>query len=57
MKYEYVKYEIYECPKNPTEYGKYIGSTPILEQAQAVAAKGNRLIKGVTADGGKVLLL
>lgn len=43
MKHEYVKYEIYECPENPTEYGKYIGSTPILEQAQVVAETGTNI--------------
>ena len=53
----YVRYEIYDCPQRPTDYGVYIGSTPILEQAQAVAAHGNRFIKGVTDSGQRVIFL
>ena len=57
MKGGYIKFEIYECPKNPAEHGEYIGSTPVWEQAQAAAAKGDRMIKGVTTNGDRVLLL
>ena len=30
---KYIAYEVYECPIKPTECGKYIGKTPIYEQA------------------------
>lgn len=58
----YVEFRVYECPDKPNEKGKYIGKTPILDQAVAVciAAKahgGNYFIKGVRADGTEVLLL
>ena len=36
MKSKVIKYNIYEYPNNPTEYGKYYGCTPILEQAKGV---------------------
>ena len=58
----YIEYEIYECPKNPTEHGKYIGKTPIYEQALNVCnnakdCKKNYFIKGIKLDGTKVLLI
>lgn len=59
---EYVSYEVYECPANPYEYGKYIGKTPIYEQAvqavQKAKEKGKNLfIKGVKHDGSRVMIL
>ena len=53
----YIGYEIYECPKNPTEHGKYIGKTPILEQALKACCGKNYFIKGIKPDGTKVLFL
>ena len=51
-------YEIYECPQNPTDSGKYYGKTPVLEQAETVVgnAKKSRkmlFIKAVCSDGKK----
>lgn len=59
---EYISYEIYECPTKPTEQGKYIGKTPIYEQAINVLriAKENGksyFLKGIKADNTKVLLI
>lgn len=59
---KYIGFNIYECPKNPNEKGKYIGKTPIFEQAEKVCenakAEGKSyFIKGVTPDGQEVLLL
>jgi hypothetical protein len=55
---EYVGYEVYECPANPYEYGKYIGKTPIYEQAVKAKEEGkNRFIKGVKHDGSRVMVL
>lgn len=53
--YTILEYEIYTCPKNPTEEGVYYGKTPILEQAQSIIknAKGNLFIKAVCSDGKK----
>ena len=34
-------YEIYECPKAPTETGRYIVASPILEQAQNAVGRHN----------------
>lgn len=61
-KNEYIFFKIYECPTNPTETGKYIGSTPILEQAfcavRLAAEHGKSyFIKGVKPDGTEVLFL
>ena len=58
----YIGYEVYECPKNPTEHGKYIGKTPIYEQAlnackDAKEHGKNYFIKGIKPDGTKVLLI
>lgn len=37
--YIILRYEIYECPQRPTDYGVYYGKTPILEQAETVVRK------------------
>lgn len=59
---KYVGYAIYECPVSPTEYGKYIGKTPVLEQAIEVCEKAKAngksyFIKGIKADGTEVIFL
>lgn len=59
---KYVAYAVYECPKNPAEYGKYIGKTPILEQAikaceNAKISGKNYFIKGIKADKTEVIFL
>lgn len=59
---EYIGYEVYECPEKPTEYGKYVGKTPLIEQAlkaceNAETTGKSYFIKGVRADGIKVLFL
>lgn len=58
----YIYYKIYECPTKPTETGKYIGRTPILEQAfcavHLAAEHGESyFVKGVKPDGTEVLFL
>lgn len=55
-------YEIYVCPRHPTENGTYYGKTPILEQAETVVKrakeKGQMLfIKAVCSDGKESYLL
>jgi len=35
-KYIIAGYEIYECPKSPTENGTYYGKTPIAEQVRGI---------------------
>lgn len=55
-------YKIYECPENPIEYGKYIGKTPILEQAIEACKKAkvygkSYCIKGVKTDETEVIFL
>ena len=62
MKYKYVAYAIYECPASPTEYGKYIGKTPVLEQAVQACEKAKAngksyFIKGIKADGAEVIFM
>lgn len=62
MNNKYVSYEIYKTPDKPTEHGKYIGKTPILEQAQvavenAKAEGKSYFIMGVNERGEKVLFL
>lgn len=59
---KYTGYTIYECPTNPTEYGKYIGKTPILEQAVKVCetakADGkNYFIKGIKENGKEIIFM
>lgn len=58
----YAFYEVYECPTSPTDHGKYIGKTPIYEQAINTCNKAkecgkNYFIKGVKFDGTEVLLI
>lgn len=59
---KYIGYAVYECPKSPTEYGKFIGKTPVLEQAvnaceKAKADGKSYFIKGIKADGTEVIFL
>lgn len=59
---EYTSYEVYECPMKPTEYGKYIGKTPIYEQALNACRNAKEhgksyFIKGIKSDGTKVLII
>ena len=42
---KYIRYEVYRCPASPEKSGEYVGSTPILKQAQEAA-------KRLTAPGG-----
>lgn len=60
--YKYKWYEVYECSQIPTEHGKYIGKTPILEQALTACEKAKEcglfyFIYGIKADGSKVIFL
>lgn len=59
---EFVRYEVYRAPDAPTEKGTLIGSTPILEQAEAAvihAAEHGLIyfIKGITANGAEWYLM
>ena len=59
---QYQYYKIYECPQSPTEYGEYIGKTPIIEQAVSVVETAKQkgksyFIKGVMQDGTEVMIL
>lgn len=59
---KYVAYAVYECPKSPTEYGKFIGRTPVLEQAVeaceiAKASGKSYFIKGIKEDGTEVIFM
>lgn len=59
---DYIKYAVYKCPENPTEQGEYIGSTPILEQAENAVKRAKLsgtdcFIKGVKVDGTEVIFL
>ena len=54
--YKIVGYEIYECPKTPTDNGRYYGKTPLLEQAEAIVRNAKEsgiqlFIKAVCSDG------
>lgn len=54
--YEIVGYEIYECPQDPRDNGKYQGKTPILEQAETAVRTAKEsgitlFIKAVCSDG------
>lgn len=56
--YTILYYEIYECPQNPTDSGKYYGKTPLLGQAETVTTKAKEsgqmlFIKAVCSDGKK----
>lgn len=62
MHKKYVSYEIYKCPRVPTEWGEYYGKTPILEQALNVCSSAKQsglllFIKGVTASGERVYII
>lgn len=62
LKGAYVGYAIYEDPEQPTEHGKYIGKTPLIEQAISACENAdkegkNYFIKGIQADGVEVLFL
>lgn len=55
-KYAIIGYEIYECPKSPTENGTYYGKTPILKQARDIVEKAKEsgkefFIKAFCSDG------
>lgn len=59
---KYIGFNIYECPKKPTEKGKYIGKTPIYAQAKRVCENAKRngksyFIKGVDTNGNETILL
>lgn len=59
---KYVAYAVYECPKSPKDYGKFIGKTPLLEQAMEACEKAKQngksyFIKGVKADGTEVIFI
>ena len=59
---EYVGYAVYEGPSVPTQHGKYVGKTPIYEQAEAACenlAKSGKipLMKGIKNDGTEVVFL
>ena len=59
---KYVGYEIYGCSKHPQKHGRYIGKTPILEQALAVCKNAKKrgesyFMYGIKANGEKVLFL
>lgn len=62
QKAEFAFYEVFKCPENPQDTGRYIGKTPVLEQAVAAcnnALKDGKLyfIKGVTYDGRRKTIL
>lgn len=56
--YTVLYYEIYECPKCPTDNGKYYGKTPIQEQAETIVRNAKKrgqmlFIIAVCSDGKK----
>lgn len=58
----YIGFAVYECPENPHEHGKYIGKTPMFEQAMTACERAkangkNYFIKGLKADGMEVVIL
>jgi len=58
MDYTVLYYEIYECPQNPRDHGKYYGKAPLLEQAETIIRKAKEsgqmfFIKAVCSDGIK----
>ena len=65
----YSYYEIYECPSVPTMNGKYIGATPIMEQALNARDRHNAeivhgakagaywMVKGVLSNGDRIVFL
>lgn len=66
MKYTFLRFLIYECPAMPTERGRYIGQTPIEEQAINAVENHNKnrdvntpawFIYGITPSGEKIIFL
>lgn len=62
MENKYCAYRLYECPKKPTECGKYVGMVQVREQAKkaceiAKQRRKNYFIKGVKTDGSEIILL
>lgn len=56
--YEILEYELYEFPRSITDRGKYVGKTPLREQAESVVrnaeAEGKQIfIKAACSDGVK----
>lgn len=59
---EFAFYEVYQSPENPQDTGRYIGKSPILEQAIVACNNAQKegkiyFLKGVTHDGRRVLIL
>ena len=59
---KYKGFAIYECPEKPTEYGKYIGKTPLYEQAVTTCENAKKqgksyFIKGIKEDGTEIVIL
>ena len=62
MENKYQAYKVYECPKQPTEHGRYVGMIQLREQAEKACSLAKQqgkdyFIKGVKADGSEVILL
>lgn len=62
MRNQYSYYEVYEGAETPTGHGRYLGATPIYEQAEAAVRNAKTsgkvcFIKGVKPDGTKIYLL
>lgn len=69
MNYTFLRYLIYECPGYPGASGRYIGQTPIEEQAVSAVKNHNErraedgyscpawFIYGITPSGEKVIFL
>lgn len=69
MNYTFLRYLVYECPSYPGASGRYIGQTPIEEQAVSAVKNHNErraedgytypawLIYGLTPSGEKVIFL
>lgn len=65
----YAWYEVYECPSAPSDSGRYIGATPVKEQAFSAAERHNAeirhraktgkfwFVKGVLHSGERVTFL
>lgn len=61
-------YEVYECPEKPTERGRYIGASPVYDQAAQAVERHNAeyrhgkarsawFLKGVLPNGDRVVFL
>lgn len=57
MKENYKGYEVHYPATAPNENGAYFGKTPIFEQALGAARKIGGSLYGITADGGRVMIL